>query len=355
MRGGRADRSSPGAFVASAARSGRGGEIKTILVTGATGILGSNVCALLIEKGYGARAIARDMAAADVNSLKDAGVEVVPGDVTDLASMRRATEAVDSVVHCAAMLGRPGSSWDGSWSTNVLGTIHVLTAAAQAGDVPVVQVLTTTFFNQGNGPLTERSPLDVYFHNNDMYSTTKRLAYVEGVARVAEGQDVRFMIPGAIYGPTICVEKGMASSTFNDRIVKAIRGQMPSCLPLPIPWVTAKDCAYVCIAALEKGARGERYIAHGVPGEAGTLAVVLNQVCAMAGSAHRVQEISKNELDSPEIFARFGPTMPMLARKTYFMPMSDSSFTEKRLGYVPTPLAQGFSETLAWMRHMKVL
>jgi nucleoside-diphosphate-sugar epimerase len=172
---------------------------------------------------------------------------------------------------------------------------------------------------------------------------------------VAEGQDVRFMIPGAIYGPTICVEKGMAASTFNDRIVKAIRGQMPACLPLPIPWVTAKDCAYVCIAALEKGERGGRYIAHGVPEEAGTLAVVLNQVCAMAGSPHRVQEVSKDELDSPEIFARFGPTMPMLARKTYIMPMTDSSFTEKRLGYVPTPLKQGFSETLAWMRRMKVL
>jgi nucleoside-diphosphate-sugar epimerase len=329
--------------------------MKTILVTGATGILGSNVCVSLIEKGYRARAIARNMDAADVKSLKDAGVDVVPGDVTDLPSMRRAAEGVDSVIHSAAMLGRPGASWEGSWAANVLGTIHALTAAAQAGGVPVVQVLTTTFFNQGDKPLNERSPFDLYFQNNDMYSTTKRLAYAEGVARVADGQDVRFMIPGAIYGPSVCVEKGMASSTFNDRIVKAVRGQMPPCLPLPIPWVTAKDCAYVCIAALEKGERGERYIAHGVPEEAGTMAVVLNKACVIAGSPHRVQEVSKNELDSPEIFAKFGPTMPVLAKKTYVMPMTDSSFTEEKLGYVPTPLDRGFTETLAWMRRIAVL
>src|ERR1700734_2849241 len=76
-----------------------GVEMKTILVTGATGILGSNVCVSLIEKGYRARAIARNMDAADVKSLKDPGVDVVPGDVTDLPSMRRAAEGVDSVIH----------------------------------------------------------------------------------------------------------------------------------------------------------------------------------------------------------------------------------------------------------------
>jgi dihydroflavonol-4-reductase len=329
--------------------------MKTILVTGATGILGSNVCTLAIEKGYRVRAIARDMGAADIKSLQNAGVEVVPGDVTDLPSMQRATEGADGVIHSAAMLGRPGASWNSSWTTNALGTIHVLTAAAQTGGVPVVQVLTTTFFNQGNKPLTERSPIDFYFDNNDMYSTTKRLAYAEGVARVADGQDVRFMIPGAIYGPTICIEKGMTSSSFNDRIVKAIRGQMPPSLPLPIPWVTAQDCAYVCVAALEKGDRGVRYIAHGVPEEAGTMAVVLNKVCAMADSPHRVHEVSKDELDSPEVFAKFGPTMPLMARKTYPTPLTDSRFTEQELGYVPTPLQQGFTETLAWMRRIGVL
>jgi len=117
----------------------------------------------------------------------------------------------------------------------VIGTVNVLSAAA-AGGAPVVQVLTTTFFNPGDKAFDERSPLDLLFLNKDVYSVTKRLAYVEGVARVLNGQDIRFMIPGAIYGPTICLEKGLGSANFNDRIVKAVRGEMPPQLPLPMAW-----------------------------------------------------------------------------------------------------------------------
>ena len=49
----------------------------------------------------------------------------------------------------------------------------------------------------------------------------------------------------------------------------SVRGEMPPQLPLPMPWVTAEDCAFVCIEALEQGVTGERYIAHGVAGEGG--------------------------------------------------------------------------------------
>jgi nucleoside-diphosphate-sugar epimerase len=326
-----------------------------ILVTGATGILGSNVCTMLIEKGYKARAIARNMNAADVDSLKRAGVEVVAGDVTDLDSIERAADGVDAVVHSAAMLGWPGSTWEGSWAANVIGSIHVLTAAARKRGVPVVQVLTTTFFQYGNKPLTEQSPIDFNFDNKDMYSTTKRLAYAEGVARVADGQDIRFVIPGAIYGSSVCIQKAMDPAGHNANIARAIRGEMPPCLPFPFCWVTAHDCAFVCIAALEKGERGERYIAHGVTAEGDTIASVLNRVSAMAGSPHRMEEVPREQLDSPEIAAKFGPTMPTMAKKNYVRPIADSRFTEKKLGYVPTPQERGFTETIAWMRGIGAL
>lgn len=329
----------------------KGSDMRKVLVTGATGLLGSVVCTQLIARGDQVRAIARDLSVADVRALRDAGVEVVPGDVKDLESLHKAAEGVDAVIHSAAMLGRPGATMDEGFATNIVGTVNVLSAAAAAaGGAPVVQVLTTTFFNPGDKPFDERSPLDLFFTNKDAYSVTKRLAYVEGVARVLNGQDIRFMIPGAIYGPTVCLEKGLGSSNFNDRIVQAVRGEMPPQLPLPMAWVTAADCAYVCIAALDKGVAGERYIANGVPEEAGTIAAVCNLACEMAGVPHRVQEVSKDDLDSPEMIKRYGPTMPLLAKRASARPPTDTRYTQEKLGYAPTPLAAGLRETLDWMR-----
>ena len=64
--------------------------MKTVYVTGATGILGANLCTHLIDKGYKARATVRDMDAADTKTLADAGVEVMPGDLKDRESLARA-------------------------------------------------------------------------------------------------------------------------------------------------------------------------------------------------------------------------------------------------------------------------
>jgi dihydroflavonol-4-reductase len=324
--------------------------VRSVFVTGATGILGSNVCERLVAKGDKVRAIVRDLARDDAQSLRSAGVEVVVGDITDMASIQAATDGMDAVIHCAAVLGRAGVTLEECISGNVVGTLNVLSAAAAAGGIPVVQVITVTFFDTSIGPLTETSPLDLLYRRNDAYSLTKRLGYVEGMARVADGQDIRFMVPGAIYGPSICLEKTGAANTFNGRLANAIKGGVGPQLPLVVPYVTAKDCAFVCVAALDKGRAGRRYIAHGVQREANTLAGYANRACEIAGVAHRVEEIAKDRMDDPEIIAKFGPTMPIMVKSGTPDPLFDSSATERELGYVPTSIEQGFPVTIDWLK-----
>ncbi len=329
--------------------------MKKVLVTGATGIIGSSISTQLIAKGDRVRALVRSPNSVDAKALQKAGVELMPGDVGEFASVQKAADGMDAVIHSAAMLGRPGATLEEGFPTNVLGTINALTAAMAVGGIPVVQLITTTFFDMWDKPFTEFSPLDLLCRNTDVYTVTKRLAFVEGLGRVAAGQDIRFMVPGAVYGPSICVEKAMSANSYNDRIAKSIRGEMGPVLPLPMPFVTAEDCAWVVIAALERGTRGERYLAHGRTEEIDTLAALLNAACKVAGVAHRVSEIARGQLDSPEIVERFGPTVPILAKRTYPKPFSDSSFTQKRLGYVPTPHEKGFRDTLNWMKALKII
>jgi dihydroflavonol-4-reductase len=329
--------------------------VKSVFVTGATGILGSNVCEQLIARGDRVRAIVRDLARPDSEALRAAGVETVLGDVADMASIQAATEGMDAVIHCAAVLGRPGVTLEDCVSTNLIGTLNVLSAAAAVGGIPVVEVITLTFFDTATEPLSETSSLDLLYRRNDPYSLTKRLGYVEGMARVADGQDIRFMIPGAIYGPSICLEKTVAPNSWNGRLARAIRGEMDAQLPLPIPYVTAEDCAFVCIAALDNGSAGQRYIAHGVQREANTMAGYANRACEMAGVPHRVEEIAKDRMDDPDIIAKFGPTMPIMVKSGSPDPLFDSSATQSALGYVPTSIEQGFPSTIDWLGRNKFL
>jgi dihydroflavonol-4-reductase len=329
--------------------------MKTVLVTGATGLIGSNICIQMMEKGDKPRTIARNPNADDANQLRKIGVEVVPGDISDMKSVQAAMKGVDGVIHSAAMLGRPGANITEGFNSNVLGSINVYTAAVALGGLPVVSLLTSTFFDMWDKTLTESSPLDLMFRNNDAYSITKRLAYVEGVARVADGQDIRFMIPGAAYGPSPCIEKAMIKPSFNDRLASAIRGEMKEQIPLPVPYVYAPDCAFVCIGALEKGEKGKIYIAMGRQAELRTIAANCNRACELAGVSNRVHDVPKDKLDDPEIVKKFGETMTTLGKRTYPQPFFDTSFTEKSLGYKPTALDDGLKVTIDWFRKNKII
>jgi nucleoside-diphosphate-sugar epimerase len=75
----------------------------TVLVTGATGFVGSHVAEVLTRRGDRVRALARP--GADTKFLEQLGVEVVRGDLTDTDALQTAVNGVDVVVHCAAKVG----------------------------------------------------------------------------------------------------------------------------------------------------------------------------------------------------------------------------------------------------------
>ena len=80
-----------------------------VLVTGATGRAGANICRQLVERGDAVRALARP--GADTGPLSALGVEIVNGDVTDAEDVRRAAAGCDAAIHCAALLGGASRTW----------------------------------------------------------------------------------------------------------------------------------------------------------------------------------------------------------------------------------------------------
>jgi uncharacterized protein YbjT (DUF2867 family) len=73
-----------------------------ILVTGATGKVGSRLTKRLAQRGDQVRALVRDPTrAAD---LREAGLELVEGDLLKVDSLAAAVRGVDAVVHCRRFL-----------------------------------------------------------------------------------------------------------------------------------------------------------------------------------------------------------------------------------------------------------
>jgi nucleoside-diphosphate-sugar epimerase len=278
------------------------------------------------------------------------GVEIVRGDITDAADVLRAADGCEYVIHSAAVLGGQTQVAGEHEQVNVVGTGHVLDAAAKVGATRVVQLSTTTFFDAKTTPLTEHSPLDPD-PSDDPYTVTKRAAYLDAMRRVEdEGQDICIVISGGAYGVSPLPERSMVAPSYNARIAMALAGEITEYVGFPIPWVYAGDVARASVVATHKGLAGERYLAFGRPGDVGGVPWFCNAALEVAGSDKRVTEVAVSALDDPDVAARFGPSLVALARKQFPNPFFVNDQTVERLGYEPHTLHEGLARTIPWMR-----
>jgi dihydroflavonol-4-reductase len=324
---------------------------ETVLVTGATGLAGANVCKLLIERGDNVRALARSGAV--TGPLADLGVEVVTGDITDADDVLRAATGSDSAIHCAALLGGASQNLPDFEAVNVQGTKNVLDAAASLGLRRTVAVSTGTFFDTKGGLEREDAPVSKE-PSSDPYTITKMAAFQDAMARAAAGQDVVSTHPGAIYGPSPVASNALGRTSFNRVLLSALRQRVTQYLTFPVSWVFGEDIARGCILALDRGVSGERYMLDGQPEDIVSTAEACNRICALAGLDHRVKDIPPS--DDPELAEIFGPTLVAIAYKLAQtgpsrLKLKDSK-TYKRLGYDPISLDEGLQRTTTWMHEI---
>lgn len=104
----------------------------TILVTGATGLVGSHFAEQACQRGFKVRALCRASAATEL--LNEWGVEIVEGDLGNIESLKKACDGATVIVHCAAKVGDWGPTEDYR-RINVDGTQSLLDAALEAGSL----------------------------------------------------------------------------------------------------------------------------------------------------------------------------------------------------------------------------
>jgi len=129
-----------------------------ILVTGGTGLVGSQLVEDLTEKGYPPSAIhALVRQRSDTTFLQEKGVQLRYGDLLDLESLKAAMRGVQVVFHCAAALDEKRK--DLFWRVNCAGTEHLLEVARLAGVEKFVHVSTVGIYGLlESTPATENHP-----------------------------------------------------------------------------------------------------------------------------------------------------------------------------------------------------
>lgn len=167
-----------------------------ILVTGANGFTGSRFCQYLAKRGIPTRAMYWSPDGDPAFSHEN--LELVPGDLRDRESLKRALDGIEVVQNIAALYRPTNIPKSMYWDVNVEGVRNILELSAEAGVKRFVQCSTIGVHgNVENPPAAEEAPIKP----DDYYQYTKLEGEKLARERGAElNLPVVIVRPAAIYG-----------------------------------------------------------------------------------------------------------------------------------------------------------
>ena len=225
-----------------------------VLVTGGTGFVGANLVRELLADGHAVRVLAR--AGGDRRALAGCRVDIVEGDLLDVASIRVAVAGARRVYHVAADYRLWARDPAVLYRANVDGTRTVLAAAAEAGAERIVYTSTVGAVGipKDGTPGDERTPVSLA----DMigaYKASKFLAERAADELAARGAPIVTVNPSAPIGPW-----DIKPTPTGQMIVDFLKGKMFASVDTGLNIVHVRDVARGHILAAERGRVGERYI-----------------------------------------------------------------------------------------------
>ena len=157
-------------------------QIKSLLVTGGAGFLGSRVTRLAREAGWHVRSLGR-------SPRKQAdGVEIFVGDIGDTVLLRKACEGVEAVVHTAGLahVFGPESKVTADFSrVNVVGTGNVVNAAIELGVPRVVLASSVSVYGGYQGAQCDET---VHCRPHGAYAVSKWRGEVTAAECIAKSR-----------------------------------------------------------------------------------------------------------------------------------------------------------------------
>lgn len=322
---------------------------RPVLVTGASGFVGSAVARALVAEGRRVRVLLRP--SSDPHNIAGLDVETRTGSLEDWRSLAAAVEGCGTLYHVAADYRLWVRDPSAMLAANVDGTERLMAAAQEAGVARIVYTssVATLGHNPDGSPADETTPSSLA----DKIGPYKRSKYL---AEEAVRRMVQKGLPAVIVNPSTPVGPRDRKPTPTGRmIIEAASGRMPAYVDTGLNLVHVDDVAQGHLLAERAGRIGERYILGGTDM---TLAAILGEIARLCGRAPPrlrlpVAAVWPVALVA-ELVGRITGREPFVTLDGLRMARSHMYFTsakaERELGYRARPAVEGLADAIQWFR-----
>lgn len=276
------------------------------------------------------------------------GCELVPGDLSDIATLRGAMKGCESVFHIAAMykVGVTEDDCRKMHEANVEGTRKVMEAAVEVDAGRIVYVSTIGHFGNTNGEIVDEDFVRTDLDWLSCYDETKYLSHEVVREYIDKGVPVLIVMPGGVYGP--------GDTSDLRRLVDLARRGRAKLLMMPetgFNFLHVEDAATGIVLVHDKGRVGGSYV---LGGELSTMGQLIRKIASLSGKKPPNRELPVGLMKAAVPvwgpFARLFKLPPNLrelirggAGVTYWA-TDEKARTE--LGYAPRDLDTGLKQTL---------
>lgn len=326
-----------------------------ILVTGASGFVGSAVARALVARGERVRVIVRP--SSPRTNIAALGVEIVTGDLTDRTAVDAAMTDVQALYHVAADYRIWAPNPGDIVRNNVRTTRTVMEAALEVGVNRIVYTSSVaTLKPSHDGIAVDETAAATPDEAIGAYKRSKVLA-----ERLVEEMVATKGLPAVIVNPSTPIGPHDVRPTPTGRIiVEAATGRIPAYVDSGLNLVHVDDVAAGHLAAFDHGQLGERYI---LGGQDVALADLLRDIAGVVG--RKAPRIALPHWPlfplayGAEAIAQLTKREPMLtvdalrmARHTMFF---SSRKAELALGYRARPYREAIDDAIAWFRQQGMI
>jgi dihydroflavonol-4-reductase len=315
-----------------------------LLVTGATGFLGSTLIPLLREAGHEVRALVR-------SGAQVADAESVKGDVRDVESLRRALRGVEGVYHLAGLVSRDPADARKMYELHVDGTRNLLAEAQRAGVVRIVLASSsgTIGVSRTRRVATEEDDYPIETVGRWPYYLSK--IYEEKIAI----EFARRGLPVVVLNPSLLLGPGDARMSSTQDVFRFLMGRIPVMPRGGISFVDVRDAAAAFVAALSRGNLGERHLLGAANWEFDEFFARLGRIAhrpppllrmpspLKVAAAHWLERRARERGREPDL-----PASDVEMGECWFF--IDSSKSERLLGFSPRDPVETLSETVRYVR-----
>lgn len=318
--------------------------MKKVIVTGANGFLGSNLCKKLIDRGYDVSVIVRKNS--DVTELKGLKLNYFYGDVTDINSLKEAFKGHDYVLHLAGLISYKKYDREKMHLINVVGTENVIHACISTGIEKLLHLSSVVTVGSSFLPHIHNEKSEYKIKDLDLgYFETK----LEAEKKVMAASQLKSLFtvcvnPSTIYG-FADAKKGSRSNQ-----IKVAQGKLPFYTAGGVNVVSVDDVTDGIILALEKGSNGERYI---LANENITIKELFQMIAKSAGKPAPEKYLPTFLL---HIAGWIGDRLKkgLSSENAYTASMYhwfDNSKAKRELGFAPKKSAQqAIDDSVSWMK-----